>query len=235
MLIKCVSTRKQERCPVPHPRPEPKGQQENPPPERSGAVCCDAGAISAAAFLFFVWRCFPIANTGHQTNEEIRDKEVRLISESGEQLGIMSSQEALRLAEERNLDLVKISPNAVPPVCKLMDYGKYRFEQTKREKEARKNQRVVEIKEIRMSPSIDVNDFNVKLRNAQKFLSEGNRCKVTVRFRGREMAHTNIGQDLLMKFADSCGETAVMDKSPKLEGRHMSIFLSPKPAKDAKK
>ena len=185
--------------------------------------------------FYFVWRCFPIANTGHQTNEEIRDKEVRLISESGEQLGIMSSQEALRLAEERSLDLVKISPNAVPPVCKLMDYGKYRFEQTKREKEARKNQRVVEIKEVRMSPSIDVNDFNVKLRNAQKFLSEGNRCKVTVRFRGREMAHTNIGQDLLLKFAEECGEVAVMDKSPKLEGRHMSIFLSPKPAKDAKK
>ena len=135
----------------------------------------------------------------------------------------MSSQEALRLAEERELDLVKISPNAVPPVCKLMDYGKYRFEQTKREKEARKNQRVVEIKEIRMSPSIDVNDFNVKLRNAQKFLAEGNRCKVTVRFRGREMAHTNIGQELLLKFAESCGEVAVMDKSPKLEGRHMSI------------
>ena len=195
----------------------------------------DAGAIQADAFYFFVWRCFPIANTGHQTNEEIRDKEVRLISESGEQLGIMSSQEALRLAEERELDLVKISPNAVPPVCKLMDYGKYRFEQTKREKEARKNQRVVEIKEIRMSPSIDVNDFNVKLRNAQKFLAEGNRCKVTVRFRGREMAHTNIGQELLLKFAESCGEVAVMDKSPKLEGRHMSIFLSPKPVKDAKK
>ena len=147
----------------------------------------------------------------------------------------MSSQEALRLAEERNLDLVKISPNAVPPVCKLMDYGKYRFEQTKREKEARKNQRVVEIKEVRMSPSIDVNDFNVKLRNAQKFLVEGNRCKVTVRFRGREMAHTNIGQDLLVKFAQECGDIAVMDKAPKLEGRHMSIFLSPKPAKDTKK
>ena len=188
-----------------------------------------------AARILFCLEVLPIANTGHQTNEDIRDKEVRLISESGEQLGIMSSQEALRLAEERSLDLVKISPNAVPPVCKLMDYGKYRFEQTKREKEARKNQRVVEIKEIRMSPSIDVNDFNVKLRNAQKFLSEGNRCKVTVRFRGREMAHTNIGQDLLLKFAEECGEIAVMDKSPKLEGRHMSIFLSPKPAKDAKK
>ena len=223
--------------PRPHPRPEPKGQHGESPPEHLCSVwfCCDAGAIQADAFYFFVWRCFPIANTGHQTNEEIRDKEVRLISESGEQLGIMSSQEALRLAEERELDLVKISPNAVPPVCKLMDYGKYRFEQTKREKEARKNQRVVEIKEIRMSPSIDVNDFNVKLRNAQKFLAEGNRCKVTVRFRGREMAHTNIGQELLLKFAESCGEVAVMDKSPKLEGRHMSIFMSPKPVKDAKK
>ena len=170
----------------------------------------------------------------HQLNEDIRDKELRLIGSGGEQLGIMSADEALRIADEKGLDLVKISPQAVPPVCKLMDYGKYRFEQTKREKEARKNQRVVEIKEIRMSPSIDVNDFNVKLRNAQKFLSEGNRCKVTVRFRGREMAHTNIGQDLLLKFAEECGDLAVLDKSPKLEGRHMSIFLSPKPAKDKK-
>ena len=160
---------------------------------------------------------------------------MRLISASGEQLGIMSSQKALQLAEEQNLDLVKISPNAVPPVCKLMDYGKYRFEQTKREKEARKNQRVVEIKEIRMSPSIDSNDFNVKLRNAQKFLAEGNRCKITVRFRGREMAHTNIGQDLLMRFAEECTQLAAMDKAPKLEGRHMSIFLSPRPSKENKK
>ena len=186
-------------------------------------------------YFYFVWRCFPIAHTAHQINEEIHDKEVRLISAQGEQLGIMPLAEAMAKAGDADLDLVKISPNAVPPVCKLMDYGKYRFEQTKREKEARKNQRVVEIKEVRMSPSIDVNDFNVKLRNAQKFLSEGNRCKVTVRFRGREMAHTNIGQDLLMKFAEDCGEIAVVDKSPKLEGRHMSIFLSPKPAKDTKK
>lgn len=171
----------------------------------------------------------------HQLNEDIRDSEIRLIGSTGEQLGIMSAAQAQRIADEQGLDLVKISPQATPPVCKLMDYGKYRFEQTKREKEARKNQRVVEIKEIRMSPSIDVNDFNVKLRNAQKFLADGNRCKITVRFRGREMAHTNIGQDLLLKFAEECGEIAVMDKSPKLEGRHMSIFLSPKPAKDAKK
>ena len=170
----------------------------------------------------------PIANLGHQINEDIRDKEVRLISESGEQLGIMSAAQALKIAESKNLDLVKISPNAVPPVCKLMDYGKFRFEQTKREKEARKNQRVVEIKEIRMSPSIDVNDFNVKLRNAQKFLSEGNRCKVTVRFRGREMAHTNIGEKLLLTFAEECSEVANMEKNPKLDGRFMAMFLSPK-------
>ena len=182
-----------------------------------------------------IWRCLTIATQNHLLNEEIREPEVRLISEEGEQLGVMSGEQALRIAEEREMDLVLISPQAKPPVCKIMDYGKFRFEQTKKEKEARKNQRVVEIKEIRMSPSIDVNDFNVKLRNAQKFLADGNRCKITVRFRGREMAHTNIGQDLLLKFAESCGETAVMDKSPKLEGRHMSIFLSPKPAKDTKK
>ena len=199
-----------------------------------GGLCCCADAESIRVFILD-WRCFGISKVQHQLNEEINDKEIRLIGEGGEQMGIVSGEEALRIAEEHGLDLVKISPQATPPVCKLMNYGKFRFEQTKREKEARKNQRVVEIKEIRMSPSIDVNDFNVKLRNAQKFLADGNRCKITVRFRGREMAHTNIGQDLLLKFAEECGEIAVMDKSPKLEGRHMSIFLSPKPAKDAKK
>lgn len=175
-----------------------------------------------------------IAHTAHQINEEIHDKEVRLISAQGEQLGIMPLAEALAKAGDADLDLVKISPNAVPPVCKLMDYGKYKFEQTKREKEARKNQHVVEIKEVRMSPSIDVNDFNVKLRNAQKFLAEGNRVKATVRFRGREMAHTDIGKKLLLKFAEDCAEVAVMDKEPKLEGRHMNMFLSPKVSKDTK-
>jgi translation initiation factor IF-3 len=171
----------------------------------------------------------------HQINEEIRDKEVRLISNEGEQLGIMSAKAALALAEEQSLDLVKISPTATPPVCKLMDYGKFKFEQTKREKEAKKNQHVVEIKEVRMSPGIDVGDFNVKLRNAQKFLAEGNRVKVTIRFRGREMAHTDIGRNLLIKFSEDCAEMATMDKSPKLEGRHMSMFLSPKAAKETKK
>ena len=150
-------------------------------------------------------------------------------------VGIVSSESALAMAEEQELDLVKISPNAVPPVCKIMDYGKFRFDQLKKEKEARKNQRVVEIKEIRMSPGIDTNDFNTKLRNGQKFLSDGDRVKVSVRFRGREMAHTEIGEVLLRDYADKCAEIAVLDKAPKLEGRNMSIFLSPKPVTPPKK
>ena len=167
----------------------------------------------------------------HQLNEDIRDSELRLIGSPGEQLGIMSAAQAQRIADEQELDLVKISPQATPPVCKLMDYGKFRFEQGKREKEAKKNQHVVEIKEIRMSPGIDVGDFNTKLKNAQKFLADGNRVKVSVRFRGREMAHTDIGKDLLVRFAEQCAEVATLDKEPKLEGRSMSIFLSPKTGK----
>ena len=143
----------------------------------------------------------------------------------------MSAAEALEIAEERGLDLVKISPQAQPPVCKLMNYGKFKFEQSKREKEQRKNQHTVEIKEIRMSPGIDVGDFNTKLKNAQKFLADGNRVKVSVRFRGREMAHTEIGRDLLVKFAEQCAEVATMEKAAKMEGRNMSMFLSPKAGK----
>ena len=168
----------------------------------------------------------------HQLNEEIRDKELRLIGNGGDQLGIMSAEEALRIADEQGLDLVKISPQANPPVCKLMDYGKYKFEQTKREKEARKNQHIVEIKEVRMSPSIDVNDFNVKLRNAQKFLAEGNRVKVTVRFRGREVTHSSIGLELLKRFAEQCSEFGTIEKQPKLEGRSMIMFLNAAPNKN---
>jgi len=178
---------------------------------------------------------FTIANAVHQINEEILDKEVRLIGDQGEQLGIMSVDEALRIATERELDLVKIAPGSNPPVCKIMDYGKFRFEQAKKEKEAKKNQRVIEIKEIRMSPGIDTNDFNTKLKNAQKFLNDGDRVKVSVRFRGREMAHTEIGTVLLKDFAGQCAEIANMDKAPKLEGRNMSMFLSPKPQTPAKK
>ena len=172
-----------------------------------------------------------IAKLDHQLNEEIQDKDVRLIGEDGSQLGIVSAQQANEMAEEQGLDLVKISPNAVPPVCKIMDYSKFCFDQKKREKEAKKNQKVVEIKEIRMSPSIDTNDFNTKAKNAQKFLKEGNRVKVSVRFRGREMAHTNIGEKLLMDFAEACAEVSTMEKNPKLDGRFMAMFLAPKNSK----
>lgn len=175
------------------------------------------------------WRCVRIATANYQINEEIRDKEVRVIGADGAQLGIMSSAAALEIAEGKDLDLVKIAPGSNPPVCKIMDYGKYRFEQAKREKEARKNQHVIEVKEIRMSPGIGENDFNTKLKNGQKFLQGGDRLKVTIRFRGREMAHTNIGEQLLRDFAAKCADIANLDKQPKLEGRNMSMFLSPKP------
>lgn len=169
----------------------------------------------------------------YQINEDITDKEVRLIDEDGTQLGIMASSDAFQIAVDKELDLVKIAPTSNPPVCKVMDYGKYRFEQAKREKEARRHQHIVEVKEIRMSPSIGINDFNVKLNHGQKFLKEGDRLKVTVRFRGREMAHTNIGEKLLMKFSEECAEFGTVDKNPKLEGRHMSVFLTPKQTKQA--
>jgi translation initiation factor IF-3 len=177
---------------------------------------------------FCVWRCFTIGKFDHQLNEDIRDKEIRVIGPDGAQLGIMSSRDALNMAYEKEMDLVKIAPGSNPPVCKIMDYGKFRFEQMKKEKEAKKNQHVVEIKEVRMSPGIDTNDFNVKLKNAQKFLKEGNRVKVTVRFRGREMAHTNIGEQLLAQFSEACADVASVEKNPKLDGRHMTMFLSPK-------
>ncbi|MBR5382094.1 MAG: translation initiation factor IF-3 [Oscillospiraceae bacterium] len=210
----------------------PRSDTENYAHGRFLSVRTDA--VSRPFFVLrepFVWRCTVISTTAHQINEEITDAEVRLIGESGEQLGIMSAEEALKVAVEIGLDLVKIAPGSNPPVCRVMDYGKYRFEQSKKEKEARRNQRVIEIKEIRMSPSIGDNDFNVKLKNGQKFLRDGDRLKVSVRFRGREMAHTEIGEELLLRFADECADIATMDKNPKLEGRHMSVFLSPKPQK----
>ena len=182
-------------------------------------------------FEIILWRCFTIGRLDHELNEEIRDKEIRLIGADGAQLGIVSAAQANAMAEEQGLDLVKISPNAVPPVCKIMDYSKFCFDQKKREKEAKKNQRVVEVKEIRMSPSIDTNDLNTKVKAAQKFLTDGNRVKVSVRFRGREMAHTNLGEKLLMDFAEACAEVASMEKNPKLEGRFMAMFLTPKNSK----
>ena len=166
-----------------------------------------------------------------QINEEIRDKELRIIGDDGAQLGIMSAQQALDIAAEKNLDLVKIAPQATPPVCKIMDYGKYRFEQAKREKEARKNQHVVNIKEIKLSLNIDTHDFNTKLRNAQKFFAHGDKVKVSIRFRGREMGHAEYGYDTMQKFAEACQEVAVIEKPAKLEGRQMLMFLAPKSGK----
>ena len=195
-----------------------------------GYVANYADAL-ASAFLFVYLEVLTIAKLDHQLNEEIRDKELRVIGPEGAQLGIMSAAQANALAEEQGMDLVKISPNATPPVCKIMDYSKFCYDQKKREKDARKNQKVVEVKEIRMSPSIDTNDFNTKVKAAQKFLSDGNRVKVSVRFRGREMAHTNLGEKLLLEFAEATSEIANMEKNPKLEGRFMAIFLAPKNTK----
>lgn len=163
-----------------------------------------------------------------QINEEIRDKEIRLVGSDGSALGVMSSREAQKLAIEEGLDLVKIAPTGVPPVCKIMDYGKYRFEQAKRGKEAKKNQKTVDIKEIRMSLNIDTHDFNTKANNAIKFLKAGNKVKVTVRFRGREMMHPHLGVTLLERFKESCIEEGTIDKQPKMEGRGMSMFITSK-------
>ncbi|MBR2322613.1 MAG: translation initiation factor IF-3 [Clostridia bacterium] len=161
-------------------------------------------------------------------NEEIFDKEVRLIGENGEQLGVMSSQEALKIAYDADLDLVKISPNAQPPVCKVMNYGKYKFEQIKRQKEARKNQKVVELKEIWLSMTIDVGDLNVKAKQAQKFLSAGNKIKVSIRMRGRQNAHSDLGVEVMNKFYQIVENDAVIEKKPLLEGRNILMILAPK-------
>ena len=161
-------------------------------------------------------------------NEQIRDKEIRLIGENGEQLGIMSAREAMKLAEEAELDLVKIAPTAKPPVCKIIDYGKYRYELARKEKEAKKKQKVVEVKEIRMSPNIESNDLNTKMNAAKKFLEKGNKVKVTLRFRGREMAHMQSSRHILDDFAQSLADAAVIEKAPKVEGRSISMVLAEK-------
>ena len=166
-----------------------------------------------------VRRCFAIANKELQINEEIRDKEVRVIGAEGEQLGIMSSRDAYNMAQEKNLDLVKIAPQAQPPVCRIMDYGKYRFEQAKREKESRKNQK-----------NIDTHDFDTKVNQTKKFLSSGNRVKVSIRFRGREMAHSQLGYGIMQRFAEACADVGNVEKPAKLEGRSMIMFMNAKPA-----
>ena len=189
--------------------------------------------IDFAIHIFFnikmyiiIWRCTTISEL--MINERIRDREVRLVSESGEQLGIMSSREALKLAREADLDLVKIAPNAKPPVCKIIDYGKYRYELARKEKEAKKKQKTMEVKEVRLSPNIDTNDLNTKANQARKFITKGDKVKVTLRFRGREMAHVNYSKQILDSFYERLEDIAVVDKNPKMEGRSMVMFLSQK-------
>ena len=161
-------------------------------------------------------------------NEQIRDKEVRVIGEDGEQLGIMSPKEAMKLAEEAGVDLVKIAPTAKPPICKIVDYGKFKYEKTRKEKEAKKKQKVIDIKEIRLSPNIDTNDLNTKVNAARKFITKGDRVKVTLRFRGREMAHMASSKHILDDFAEKLADIATVEKAPKVEGRNMTMFLTEK-------
>ncbi len=189
------------------------------------------GRCILSAFIFYFLEVLNISSKELQINEEIRDKELRIIGSDGTQLGIMSAKEALDLAIEKNLDLVKIAPQSKPPVCKIMDYGKYRFEQAKREKEARKKQHIIDIKEVRLSLNIDVHDFNTKLNNALKFIAKGDKVKVSIRFRGREMGHPEIGYDTMKRFAEACSEVASIEKPAKLEGRNMLMFLAPKAVK----
>lgn len=175
--------------------------------------------------LFF-WRCKTISDL--LINEQIRDREVRLIGEDGQQLGIMSAREAYKRAQEAELDLVKIAPTAKPPVCKIIDYGKYRYELARKEKEARKKQKVVELKEVRLTPNIDSNDLNTKINAAKKFLAKGNKVKITLRFRGREMAHMQTSKHILDDIAKELEESAIVEKAPKIEGRSISMVLSEK-------
>ncbi len=175
---------------------------------------------------FIIWRCRTISEL--MINEQIRDKEIRLIGEDGEQLGIMSAKDALKMAKEAELDLVKIAPTAKPPVCKIVDYGKYRYEQARKEKEAKKKQKVTEVKEIRLSPNIDENDLNTKANQAKKFLTKGDKVKVALRFRGREMAHMATSKQILDSFFERVSDVAVIEKPAKMEGRSMIMFLGEK-------
>lgn len=182
-------------------------------------------------FFAIFRRCFTISSKELAINEQIKFKEVRVIDADGSQLGIISVEKALEAAYAKDLDLVNISPNATPPVCKIMDYGKYRFEQTKREKEAKKNQKVVEIKEIRLGLSIDTHDFETKGKHAIRFLQDGNKVKVSIRFRGREMGHPEIGYETMQRFAEFCQDAGTVEKPAKMEGRNMLMFLTPKSGK----
>ena len=188
--------------------------------------------VNALLHFLFQASCFRrcIGINDLMINEEIRDREVRVVDQNGEQLGVMPIRQALEMAEEMQLDLVKIAPQARPPVCKIMDYGKYRFEQSKKEREFRKNQKVITVKEVRLSATIEDHDIDVKLKNAIKFLKEGNKVKATIRFRGRQITHSEIGRQVMTEFAERIKEYGTIDKAPMIEGRNMSMFISPKDA-----
>ena len=183
-------------------------------------------SLHCYAGVILLWRCTAISD--FFINEQIRDREVRLIGEDGARMGVMSIKEAMRLAREADLDLVKIAPNAKPPVCKIIDYGKYRYELARKEKEAKKKQKTIDVKEVRLSPNIDTNDLNTKVNAARKFLSKGDRVKVTLRFRGREMAHMASSRHVLDDFAKQLADVATVEKAPKVEGRSMTMFLTEK-------
>ncbi|MGX0550160.1 translation initiation factor IF-3 [Staphylococcus hominis] len=190
-----------------------------------------SGQILSALFAWenFVkfWEVSTIAKDQTQVNEKIRAKELRLIGQNGDQIGVKSKREALEMAERVELDLVVVAPNAKPPVARIMDYGKYKFEQQKKEKEMKKKQKVINVKEIRLSPTIEEHDFQTKLKNGRKFLTKGDKCKVSIRFRGRAITHKEIGQRVLEKFADECKDIATVEQKPKMEGRQMFIMLAP--------
>lgn len=189
-------------------------------------ICVEDCIVDSLPIHYFFWRYKTISEL--MINEQIRDKEVRLIGPDGEQLGIVSSKEAQKIADDAGLDLVKIAPNAKPPVCKVIDYGKYRYELARKEKEAKKKQKTVELKEIRLTPNIEANDLNTKMSAAKKFIEKGNKVKITLRFRGREMAHMNSSKHILDDFAEGLSDVAVVEKAPKVEGRSIGMVLAEK-------
>ena len=184
--------------------------------------------MTCAHYFYVLWRCSAIAITELMINEEIRDPQVRLIAENGDQLGIVEIREAQKMADDRELDLVKIAPNSAPPVCKLMDYGKYRFEMSKRDKEQRKNQKIIELKEIRLSATIDVRDMEIKAKQTVKFLADGDKVKVSIRFRGRQITHNEIGMDVMDRFFEMVTDSAIKERAPKMEGRSLFMILTSK-------
>ena len=221
MINQCVKHDKQAEYPL-----SPYGNWAGKRSDQNDFCRLEVDSYAIHFFYFLIWRYTTIID--FMINEQIRDKDIDQIQENGEQLGIMPSRDALKLAEEAGLDLVKIAPTAKPPVCKIVDYGKYKYEQIRKEKEAKKKQKTIEIKEIRLSPNIDTNDLNTKINAARKFLTKGDKVKVTLRFRGREMAHMNSSKHILDEFAEKLSDISVVEKAPKVEGRSMTMFLTEK-------